>query len=430
MRARLALLAGTVLAVAAVLSGGTVAQADTAAPAATAAVSGGQCSFDPVVLCQSTDSTIALNAVYTNTSACTFVWHVVWGDGSVSDVTDTDPADGSVLLADHAYKKPGTYAISDTGQATATAGTCSATPGSYHFSLIEPMVALGDSYSSGEGDGNFVAGTNTAADQCHRSYDAYPELLYASQKLGDLNFVSCSGAITDDYFNANNEGNHESAQSKALSSDTKIVTLTFGGNDVGFSSVLNQCAYGKVTKVIVHGSDCSKDTALKAVVAKRLQALAGNGSATTPAGKKIHSIASILQSIHTLAPNAKIYVAGYPLLFGSNIRTECGVGTIIADGIHVALKLNKTEVAWLNSVGTSLNQVLKSAAAANHATFVDVSPKFNSHRFCDTSSSWFNPVTGTYGLKSKVLNVAVGSFHPTPTGQKSGYEAAFEAAGL
>jgi hypothetical protein len=381
------------------------------------------------VLCQSTDSTIALNITYTDASTCAFAWHVAWGDSKVSNVTDTDPADGSVLLAQHAYAKAGTYAISAIG--SVTAGNCTTTPFTGHFSLVEPMVALGDSYSSGEGDGDFVPGTNISTDQCHRSYNAYPELLYTSQNLGYLGFVSCSGAITDDYFNANNEGNKsELAQSQALSVDTKVATLTFGGNDLGFSDVLNQCVYGKVTKIVVHGKDCSGNASLKAVVAGRLQALAGNGTAKTPKNIEIHSIASVLQSIHQLAPNAKIYVAGYPQLFGTSIRTECGVGTVIADGIHVALKLSKPEVAWLNSVGASLNQVIMSAAAANGATFVDVNPEFKSHRFCDTSKSWFNPVTGTYGIKSKVLRLSPGSFHPTSTGQQSGYEAAFEAAGL
>jgi hypothetical protein len=243
--------------------------------------------------------------------------------------------------------------------------------------------------------------------------------------------VSCSGAITDDYFNANHEGNKgEPAQSQALSSDTKLVSLTFGGNDLGFSNVLQQCIYGKVTKVVFQGKDCSKNASLKTTVASRLKALGVQGNATTPKKVKIHSIASVLQSIHQLAPNAKVYVAGYPQLFGSNIRTECGVGTLNADGIHVALKLNKSEVAWLNSVGTQLNQVIKSAAVANHATFVDVNPKFKSHRFCDTGKSWFNPVTGSHGIKSGVTKFDVGSFHPTPTGQKSGYESAFAGDGL
>jgi lysophospholipase L1-like esterase len=296
-------------------------------------------------------------------------------------------------------------------------------------------VALGDSYSSGEGDAKYLPGTNVSTDHCHRSTYAYPMLLNHDQNLGSLDFVSCSGAITDNYFNTNT-GNNEPAQSQALSAATQYVTLTFGGNDVGFSDVLSKCIYGKYGPVVVHRANCAKDTTLKTAVANRVKALAGKTTATTPGGVKIHSITSILQSIHKLAPNATIYVAGYPVLFGTNFTSDCGVGTVLATHVpvlgtvEVALKLNEAEITWLNSVGTSLNKVIKTAAEANGATFVDASPDFISHRFCDTSNSWFNDVSGTYNYQTKHLNVSTSSFHPTPDGQQFGYEAAFSLAGL
>jgi hypothetical protein len=136
VKGRRVLLLGGALAVAAAVSGGTTAHAATTAPAASKAVSGTPCSFNPVVLCQSTNGIIALNITYTNASDCTFTWDVAWGDGTVSDVTDTDPANGSVLLAHHTYAKAATYAISATGHVTA--GTCTTTPFSGHFSLVKP----------------------------------------------------------------------------------------------------------------------------------------------------------------------------------------------------------------------------------------------------------------------------------------------------
>ena len=287
-------------------------------------------------------------------------------------------------------------------------------------------VALGDSYSAGEGDGNYLAGTDTLTDVCHRSTYAYPELLDQSQGLGSFNFVSCSGAVTDDYFNNNNEGNVEPAQLQALSSATKEVTLTFGGNDIGFGDVLKKC----IQNNLLHKASCTQDTSLMLMVAERLEALAGNRTASTSQGVKIHSIASILQSIHTRAPNAKIYLADYPLLFGTNFTSDCGVGTVNINNVPVTLTLSRTEITQLNLVGTVLDHIIKSAAAANGATFVDASPNFRSHRFCDTSNSWFNPVSATYDVFTKQLNVFSGSFHPTPAGQQSGYEAAFQAAGL
>jgi hypothetical protein len=298
-------------------------------------------------------------------------------------------------------------------------------------------VALGDSYSSGEGDGDYLAGTNSATDHCHRSPYAYPELLDSSQHLGSLGFVSCSAASTDDFFNANSEGNHEPPQSKALSSAVKYVTLTFGGNDLGFSDVLAKCVYGKYGSKIVYGKpNCSKDKSFKATVANRLKALAGKTVSHTPNGVLIHSIASVLKRIHKLAPNARIYLADYPLLFGTSFKTACGVGTVtvqkvpVLGSVKVAIEINKPDTEWLNSVGTSLLNVLKSAAAANGATFVNVGPEFHAHGFCDTAQSWIRPFSGTYNYETKQLAYGPGAFHPTLTGQRSGYEAAFKAAGL
>lgn len=346
---------------------------------------------------------------------------------SLGNLWDTVTTDASSMVS------PG-----DTSASMAVTGNndCLVWVGQVLSVASQTYAALGDSYSSGEGDGSFLTGTDTSTDQCHRSAVAYPELIDQTDNLGALDFVSCSGAITGDYFSANHEGNHETAQSQVLSSNTKYVTFTFGGNDVGFSDVLAKCIYGKVGPVVVQAANCAKDTALKATVARRVQALAGKATAYTPEGVKIHSIASILQSIHKLAPNATIYVADYPLLFGTHFRSECSVGTVRATHVPVighatvTLDLNKAEITWLNSVGTSLDNTIKTAAAANGATFVDASPNFNSHRFCDTSNSWFNSVSGTYNDKTKQKNIWVGSFHPTPDGQQYGYEAAFNAAGL
>jgi hypothetical protein len=132
VRTRRVLLLAVALAVAAALSAGTTAHA------AIAAVPSTPCSFNPVVLCQSSDSTIALKITYTNASACTFAWDVAWGDGSVSEVTDVDPGDGSVLLAHHTYPKAASYTISATG--SVTAGDCAAFPFTGHFTLVKPTT--------------------------------------------------------------------------------------------------------------------------------------------------------------------------------------------------------------------------------------------------------------------------------------------------
>ena len=62
--------------------------------------------------------------------------------------------------------------------------------------ITQDYVALGNSYSSGEGNPDFITGTDGPYDYCHRSTKAYPQIL--SDDLGlQLKFYACSGAITD-----------------------------------------------------------------------------------------------------------------------------------------------------------------------------------------------------------------------------------------
>ena len=114
------------------------------------------------------------------------------------------------------------------------------------------IVALGDSYSSGEGApdpiAGFLPGTNTATDHCHRSSLAYG-LVAPVPTAPTSSLVACSGAVINDYYMTNQNNPSERAQQTAFGSDpvatpatdVKAVTVTMGGNDVGFGSVLAYC---------------------------------------------------------------------------------------------------------------------------------------------------------------------------------------------
>src|SRR6476659_5808907 len=89
-------------------------------------------------------------------------------------------------------------------------------------------VALGDSYSSGVGTRTYIDdGTS-----CQRSVYAYPSLIAAAKGYA-LNFRACSGAKVADV---------TSTQLSALTASTSYVTISVGGNDAGFTSVITTCA--------------------------------------------------------------------------------------------------------------------------------------------------------------------------------------------
>ena len=281
---------------------------------------------------------------------------------------------------------------------------------------------------------------------CHRSTHAYGPLLAADPKLGlgAVNFAACSGAVTADIEGPNHEnnlgpdGNPEPAQLSHLSADTTTVTLTIGGNDLGFPDVLRQCVYDERGKYGHPG--CSHDKSLVNAVAARLAAFSGGPPANTPAspgypdGIPITPLSTVLADIHARAPHAQVYVADYPVLFGSNFtNNKCRVGTIQVhnipgihgDGMFVA----SGDASWLNDEGFKLASAIhrQVTAAGTWATFVDAIHNFDSHGLCDSSDSWINQLTGDSYSKTD-HPIWSGIFHPTSTGQDQGYYRAFAAA--
>jgi GDSL-like Lipase/Acylhydrolase family len=304
-----------------------------------------------------------------------------------------------------------------------------------------------------DGIGQYQAGSAATGDQCNRSTLAYPVLADAAKQLGKLTFVACAGAVTSDLVSPNHDHNTspvthaiEPAQISSIPVHTKSVTLTIGGNDAGFASVLASCVTGKVGPITVFPhvfesfGGCHGNATLNQTVTTRLQALAGTTEAKTPEGTPIVAILVLLARIHLQAPQAHIYLVGYPALFGAS-KSSCHVGDVsvlhvpLFGSVHAGLSVSAADVAWLNGVAGRLNAVLSAAAttAATRgvsATFVDVSAKFAGHRLCDSAASWIAPVTGHADLSSRTAGLDASSFHPTAAGQRGGYAAALLAAGI
>jgi hypothetical protein len=125
-----------VAALCAVSTASAVSSASTAPdePAASSA----QCNFvESLQTCKSTDHTVAYSdSVYGDTSQCTFVFYITWGDGGSTTRTVTDPTVGHHLVAEHIYAAPGVYTITVTPQVTV--GTCTATSSVHTFTLTNP----------------------------------------------------------------------------------------------------------------------------------------------------------------------------------------------------------------------------------------------------------------------------------------------------
>lgn len=226
-------------------------------------------------------------------------------------------------------------------------------------------VALGDSYSSGVGAGS-VSGS------CGQSPNAYPALWATANSPASFTFAACSGATTSDVI---------ASQLSSLRSSTTLVSITIGGNDVGFSSIMETCVLESTT---------SCENAVSAAEQYANNTLPGE-------------LDTMLADIRAAAPNAKIIVLDYPDFYDLSVWFCIGLSS--AD--HVALD---------NGIN-DLDGVIQTAAAHSGDTFADVRAQFSGHELCD-GSGWLNSVT--FPISD--------SYHPTATGQKDGYLPVFSAA--
>jgi lysophospholipase L1-like esterase len=231
-------------------------------------------------------------------------------------------------------------------------------------------VALGDSYSSGAGAGDYLSSSGS----CDRSAAAYPEQWAAANSPATFTSVACSGATTADVL---------SSQVSALSASTTLVSITIGGNDAGFSSVMETCVLA------------STSTCVNAV----------KNAETFVAGQLPARLDSTLQTIAADAPNATVVVLGYPDLYDLSGSGSC-------------IGLSTQDRVALNQGADDLDTALQAAAQANHDTFADVRGQFAGHEICD-SGSWLHSVD-IFAISS--------SYHPTAAGQELGYLPVFSRA--
>ncbi|MCT4357821.1 SGNH/GDSL hydrolase family protein [Streptomyces sp. Je 1-79] len=232
----------------------------------------------------------------------------------------------------------------------------------------ERYVAIGDSYSSGVGAGSYLSDSGN----CQRSSKAYPSLWAAANAPASFSFTACSGATTSSV---------KSSQLAPLNSSTTLVSVTAGGNDVGFASIMQTC---------VLQSEATCVTAVNNAISQINSTLPG-------------SLSSLYGSIRTKAPQAHVVVLGYPRFYQLN-------GGCIAG-------LSETERAAINRGGDALNGMLAKQAADAGFSYSSVVDEFTGHEIC-SSAAWLHSLT------VPVSN----SYHPTATGHSGGYLPAFRSA--
>ncbi|NUL28436.1 SGNH/GDSL hydrolase family protein [Streptomyces lunaelactis] len=255
-----------------------------------------------------------------------------------------------------------------------------------HDEPWKDYVGMGDSFSSGQGVTPYESGTDTAGppeNRCRRSGQAYAKLLddNLGSRLNLTNFVACGGSETSHVINGRYG---EAPQVNALSTNTKVVTLTVGGNDIGFEPLVTAC---------VTDNDCTQSTAYSNAVDVLQNDLPDR-------------LDGLFQDIEgRLSSGARVLVIGYPLLI-----PDASAATSWPSCVY----LTSTEKTAARDLIGNLNQALYDAAVRAGTPFEYLEPNgpgspFEGHELCN-DGSYFNGAVPPPGDTSL-------SYHPNAKGQ-------------
>lgn len=266
-------------------------------------------------------------------------------------------------------------------------------------------VALGDSFSSGEGlgeddDNPYFApsGDPNANSKCHRHLEAYPGLFRFPGVLApQLDFFACTGAETKNVYKAPQKKKRETLTQLArdqVNPNTEMVSLTIGGNDMGFGKVLFKC-------VVIPAFACERF--IRGGLDRDLKRLRPRLNATIDA----------IQA--KTGSRASIFVLGYPHLFPAKQKHQN------CKKLRIVTGLSAREQRFLRQMVGRVRGVTARVMAKQGVHYVDVigSRKkpglFTGHEICGPKEDWINGLTGLPPVKK-----GPGSFHPNFAGH-AGY---------
>jgi lysophospholipase L1-like esterase len=213
-------------------------------------------------------------------------------------------------------------------------------------------VAMGSSYAAGPGIPD-AADDNA---KCARSVNNYAHQFARKRNLSLVD-VSCSGATTRDILSRSGD---MPAQIDAVTADTKLVTVTIGGNDVGFVTLLTAASCRQLGLAMKANNACP---APPAVDDKAWQDL--------PAAMK-----RIADEVHARAPSARLVFVDYPVVLPE--RGPCA-GTPMSDA----------EANSARDIAYRLAAVIAAAARASGATLVRASSFSKGHDAC-SAKPWIH----------------------------------------
>jgi lysophospholipase L1-like esterase len=291
------------------------------------------------------------------------------------------------------------------------APVASASPGS----PVTASVTLGDSYISGEagrwqGNSNAQLGSRNGTDRawvrtwyggfydadriyvggtddngCHRSDVA--QVVSASVAVQEEVNLSCSGASTANIFRAAAGGvsrNGEPPQADQLAAvaqgrDVRVVTLSIGGNDLGFGDIIAACATAWTTSSSTAPRLCRDPQ--QALVAQRLP------RAMADVGRAVDEVRAVMAQAGYDAGQYRLVLQSYPSPVprgAENRYPESGTSRLSTGGCPFWDR----DLDWArDALVDQLADGLRTVAAAKGVTFLDLRDLLQGREACARTAS-------------------------------------------
>jgi GDSL-like Lipase/Acylhydrolase family len=229
----------------------------------------------------------------------------------------------------------------------------------------DSYVALGDSFTAGP----LIPVQSLDPLGCLRSDRNYPHLVAPATGLPAFRDVSCSGADTDDMFNAQGvTPGPNPPQLDALDAGTRLVTLGVGGNDIGFSEIIESCV-----TLLPWETPCQDRYR-----AGGSDELSARIAATAP------KVAAVLDAVRSRAPGARTLVVGYPAILPDT-----------GSGCWPQMPIGWNDVPYIRAKQKELNAMLAAQASGHGATYVDVYAPSIGHDACRSlTTRWVRGARG------------------------------------
>jgi lysophospholipase L1-like esterase len=241
-------------------------------------------------------------------------------------------------------------------------------------------TALGDSYAAGP-----LIPLPLSPFGCLKSSNNYGHIAQRTLRYAEYRDPSCSGAETEDMTQVQNVSpGPNPPQFDSLSADNALVTVTIGGNDIGFSSIAEDCV-----SIIPFGSPC-RDRYVRD----------GQDEISRRIAETAPKVDAVLDGIRARSPHARILVVNY-----SAILPHSG------NGCYPKMPIARGDVPWLRSKQEELNAMLAQQAAANGSGLVDVYAASRGRDACASS--------GTRWVEPYIPATAAAPLHPNLRGMEA-----------